>query len=123
MRLRNLIPCKAMLALYKSSILLTYCHLVWNVWKSSDSRKLERIQERALRAVFRSRSETYEQLLKRADLPSLQNRRRQVDIAILMFKVKNNLAPKKVLELFHTPYTLRNSDFDAHRYLTIIRRR
>ena len=32
LRLRNLIPCKAKLIIYKSSILLqlTYCHLVWH---------------------------------------------------------------------------------------------
>ena len=54
LRLRNLIPCKAKLIIYKSSILphLTYCHLVWHNCRSSDSRKIERIQERALRTVF-----------------------------------------------------------------------
>ena len=55
LRLRNLIPCKAKLIIYKSSILphLTYCHLVWLNCRSSDSRKIKRIQERALRAVFK----------------------------------------------------------------------
>ena len=54
LRLRNLIPCKAKLIIYKSSIRphLTYCHLVWYNCRSSDSRKIERIQERALRTVF-----------------------------------------------------------------------
>ena len=88
LRLRNLIPCKAKLIICKSSILphLTYCHLVWHNCRSSDSRKIERIQERALRAVFNSHSESYENLLVRAKLPSLLNRRLQ-DIAILMHKV------------------------------------
>lgn len=47
--LRNLIPCKAKLALYKSLIWLhlTYCHLVWHFCNASDRRKLERIQERS----------------------------------------------------------------------------
>ena len=77
LRLRNLIPCKAKLIIYKSSILphLTYCHLVWHNCRSSDSRKIERIQERALRAVFNSHSESYENLLVRAELPLLLNRR------------------------------------------------
>ena len=54
LRLRNLIPCKAKLIIYKSSILphLTYCHLVWHNCRSSDSRKIERIQERELRTYF-----------------------------------------------------------------------
>ena len=73
LRLRNLIPCKAKLIIYKSSILrnLTYCHLVWHNFRSSDSRKIERIQERALRAVFYSHSELNENLLARAELSSV----------------------------------------------------
>ena len=89
LRLRNLIPCSAKLRLYKSAILphLTYCGTVWHFCKSSDRRKLERIQERALRAVFKSKTESYSDLLKRASLPTLLQRRIQ-KIATLMYKVK-----------------------------------
>ena len=123
LRMRNLIPCKAKLIIYKSSILphLTYCHLVWHNCRSSDSRKIERVQERALRAVFNSHSESYENLLVRAKLPSLLNRRLQ-DIAILMYKVKYGLAPSTVHELFKqksTSYSLRNSDFNIPTFTTI----
>jgi hypothetical protein len=85
MRLRNMIPESAKLTMYKSSILpyLTYCQLVWHFCKSSDSKKVERIQERALRAVYRTKSESYDNLLKRAQIPTLENRR-LLDIAILM---------------------------------------
>ena len=78
-RLRNLIPCNAKLSLYKSSILphLTYCHLVWHFCNASDRRKLERIQERALRAVYKTRPASYQELLDRAKLPTLYNRRLQ----------------------------------------------
>ena len=53
MRLRNLIPTNAKLVLFKTAILphLTYCHLVWHFCRVSDSRKIERLQERGLRAV------------------------------------------------------------------------
>ena len=53
-RLRNMIPREAKLQLYKSVILpnLTYCHIVWHFCKASDARKLERVQERVLRAVY-----------------------------------------------------------------------
>lgn len=88
-RLKNLIPINAKLLLYKSAILphLTYCHLVWHFCTASASRKLERLQERALRLVY-STTESYETLLKRAKLTTLLNRRLQ-DILIVMFKVKN----------------------------------
>ena len=48
LRLRNLIPTMAKLVLFKSAILpyLTYCHLVWHFCRASDTRRLERIQER-----------------------------------------------------------------------------
>ena len=63
MRLRNLIPMKSKLMLFKSAILpfLTYCHLVWHFCKASDTRKLERLQERGLRAVFKDNNSSYEQ--------------------------------------------------------------
>ena len=109
--------------MYKSSILphLTYCHLVWDNCRSSDSRKIERIQERTLRAVFNSHSESCENLLVRAELYWLLNRRLQ-DIAILMCKVKYGLGPSIVDELFkqkNTSYSLRNSDSDIPTFNTI----
>ena len=57
MRLRNLIPTEAKLHLFKAAILphLTYCHLVWHFCRASDTRRLERKQERGLRAVFKDK--------------------------------------------------------------------
>ena len=90
MRLRNLIPTTAKLVLLKSAILLylTYCHLVWHFCSASDTRRLERIQERGLRAVYKDTKSSYHQLLNRANLPTLLNRRLQ-DICVLMYKVKH----------------------------------
>ena len=101
-RLRNLIPTEAKLLLYKSSILpyLTYCHLMWHFCKASDARKVERVQERALRIVRNTQhSVEYSNLLNRANLSSLQNRRLQ-DLATLRYKVKNGLVPSNVVDIF-----------------------
>ena len=78
-RLRNMIPREAKLQLYKSAILpnLTYCHIVWHFCKACDARKLERVQERALRAVYNDRNATHEELLGKGRLSSLENRRLQ----------------------------------------------
>ena len=62
---------------------LTYCQIVWHFCKASDARKLERVQERALRAVYNDRNATYEELLEKGRLSSLENRRLQ-DILILI---------------------------------------
>ena len=58
-------------------------------------RKLERAQERALRAVFLDKQSSYQALLEKSDLTTLQNRRLQ-DIAILMYKVKHKLEDGRV---------------------------
>ena len=123
MRLRNLIPTKAKLMLFKSAVLpyLTYCHLVWHFCRCSDGRKLERLQERGLRAVYRDKHASYQQLLQRAELPTLLNRRLQ-DICIFMYKVKYNLCPTYIGNLFNnhnSSYSLRHSDFSIPRYNTV----
>ena len=123
-RLRNLLPTRAKLIIYICGIMpqLMYCHTVWNFCRASD-RKLERIQERALRAIYNRKSRTYDELLKLARLPMLRNRRLQ-DIATLMYKVKNNLCPPYIKELFQksniNSYSLRNSDFVIPRFNTVM---
>ena len=82
-------------------------------------KKVERIQERALRAVYRDRTESYENLLKRAKLPTLLNRRLQ-DIAALVYKVKNDLLPSRITDIFSikgSNYSLKNSEFITFRRL------
>ena len=88
-RLRNLITTETKLLRNKTAIMpyLTYCHLTCHFCKASDTRTVERIQERALRIVYNSHSETYMNLLDCAKIPSLLNRRLQ-DIVIPMYKVK-----------------------------------
>ena len=54
---------------------------------------------RALRAVYKSQTEAYEELLNRAKLPTPYNRRLQA-IAILMYKIKYRMAHRCVSELF-----------------------
>jgi len=108
MRLRNLLPTLAKLRIYVSFILpqLTYCQSVWHFCRSSDSRKVERLQERALRAIYRDKNSTYKHLLTRAKLVRLQ------EIAIIMYKVKNNLCPGYMSDIFklnNSSYNLRNS--------------
>ena len=59
-RLRNLISCKTKLQLYLTAILphLTYCQTLCHFCKQSEWRKLERLQERALRAICNCRTVT-----------------------------------------------------------------
>ena len=82
---------------------------------------MERVQERGLRAIFCDWNANYKQLLERANLPTLMNRRLQ-DIAIIMCKVKFKLAPSYILDLFstkHTAYNLRVKEFTIPRFNSI----
>ena len=69
----------------------------------------------------KSHSATYEELLGRADIPSLYNRRLQ-DITALMYKVKHGLVPDRVSDIFirkkGSTHSLRNNDFVLPRYET-----
>ena len=120
MRLRNLITTQTKLQLYTAAALpyLTYCHLIWHFCRVSDSRRLERIQERALRAIYCDKHSSYGQLLSMAGPSTLHNRRLQ-DIAILMYKVKNNMCSTYISTLFEQPaikYKLCNHDFTIPRF-------
>ena len=126
MRLKNLIPTEAKIHLYKAAILphLTYWHLEWHFCRALDIRRLERVQEWGLHAVFRDKLSSYQQLLEKASLPTLYNRRLQ-DICILMYKVKHNLSPWTICNMFYTnshTYSLRQRDFHLRTVdLTLLR--
>ena len=72
--------------------------------------------------MFNSKSDSYEELLLKAKLPSLYNRRLQ-DIIILMCKVKKSISPDYVNIIFEVTdngNSLRNVDFDRPRYLNTV---
>lgn len=94
---------------------------MWHFCKLSDSRRLERVQERGLRAVDKDKHSTYERLLQIAKLPTLLNRRLQ-HICILMYKVKHNLSPLNICNIFqvhNSSYNLKQSDFSVPRCDTV----
>ena len=63
--------------------------------------------------VYNGCCASYDDLLRRAKMTTLYNRRLQ-DIAMFMFKMKHGMLSSSVTELFntsHTNYNLRNADF------------
>ena len=79
------------------------------------------VQKGALRAGFQDKTISYEERLKNANPHTLNNKRLQ-DIAILMYKVKNDLAPKSLQCTFERQiksYNLRNLDFKQPNHQTI----
>ena len=76
-----------------------YCTLIWCFCNKSDLKKIEKIQERALRFVFSDFDSSYENLLILSKLPSVKcliDRK----IATEVFKAVNNLTPSYISDLF-----------------------
>ena len=89
-----------------------YCPVVYNTYSMQLCRKLEKIQERALRFVFNDFSCTYRELLDKAEKPSLIQMRAQATVE-QVYKVINNQAPPMPSDFFKkyiTPYSTRRAE-------------
>ena len=100
------------LLLYKSFVLsnFNYCPIVWHHCGVMNSKKLEKIQYRALKFIFNDYSSTYDALLKKAKIPTLEVNRLCV-MAIEVYKIYNKLCPSFVTKLLPTKtlrYNLRS---------------
>ena len=80
-----------------------------------NSKKLEKIQERALRFVYNDVSSPYSDLLKRGNFLSLSALRIRF-LAIEMYKCTNSLAPSYLCDLFK-PRAIKYKLRDPHRLL------
>ena len=89
-----------------------YCPLVWMFHSKSLNNKINSLQERALRITYGDRSSSFESLLKKDNSVSIHHRNIQA-LPTEMFKVKNNIAPEIMKELFApktSSYDLRNNN-------------
>ena len=80
--------------------------MVWHFCMEKNSKKIEKVQERALRFVYEDYNISYDNLLKKAKVPSLQIRRMRT-MALETFKIVNKLSPSCLHNLVH----LRNSKY------------
>ena len=76
-----------------------YCPLVWHFCSSESMKKLEKIQERALRLLLNDYESGYDQLLIKSNKPTLQIRRLKL-LATEIFKTINDLNPPYMKEIF-----------------------
>jgi len=90
---------------------LNYCPLVWVNRNKTDLARLEKVQERALRLVYNDKTVSYDDLLRRAEVPSVLVRWKRVLVAEV-FKALNGISPPYIQDLFRekeVPYNLRAS--------------
>ncbi len=76
-----------------------YCPLVWHMCCVSDSKKIEKVQERALRYVLNDFNNTYSNLLRIASKSALYLARLRI-LAIEIFKTLNNMSPLYMKDVF-----------------------
>ena len=69
-----------------------YCPTIWNFCTVTNTKKIEKLQERGLRIVFCDFNSTYEQLLERAHLKTLKQGRIRA-IQCETFKILHQLGP------------------------------
>jgi hypothetical protein len=102
------------LLLYKSFVLsnFSYCPVVWHACGAMNTKKLEKVQFSTLKFIFKDYSATYEELLARANLSSLELGRLRA-IALEVFKAYNKLSPSYINSIFtqtNSRYNLRRRD-------------
>ena len=91
------------LTIYYSFILsnFNYCPLVWHFCGENNTKKIEHIQERALRFIYDDDKSSYEQLLEMSKLPSLKIRRLRL-LGIQTYKMLNKNSPVYLHDLINT---------------------
>ena len=87
-----------------------YCPLIWMMHNRTLNNKINKLHERALRIALNDDISSYSDLLVKGESFTIHERNLQ-KLAILMYKVKNNLSPKIVCNIFSkypTSYAFRN---------------
>jgi len=90
-----------------------YCPLIWMFHNRTLNRRINKLHERALQIIYKDEISSYENLIDIDKTFTIHERNLQ-KLATLMYKIKNNITPIIVNELFkeaQTQYNLRNSRF------------
>ena len=101
---------RRMNAFFKSQF--SYCPLVWMCHSRANNNKINRLHERSLRVIYSDKQSSFHTLLEKDGSVSIHNRNLQF-LATEMYKVKNNLSPTIIAELFeqrNENYNLRNNN-------------
>lgn len=91
---------------------LNYCPLTWHFCTEANTKKIEKIQERALRFIYNDYVSDYDSLLQKSQLPSLRVRRLRT-VALETFKIIHKQCPVYLHDLLNvkqTSYSFRYSN-------------
>ena len=89
---------------------LNFCPLIWINRNKSINKKISNLHERALRLIYCDHSSNFQELLQGDNSVTIYQKNIHT-LAIMMYKVVNNIAPTMVSELFsfsNVNYNLRS---------------
>ena len=100
LRLRNVLNQETKILICMSFLYssFNYCPLVWYFCSKASTDKLEKLQYRALRLVVNDFTSSYDDLLTKANMPTLHTRRIRT-IAIEAFQILHKMSPKYLHDL------------------------
>ena len=93
-----------------------YCPLVWNFTSMRSTNKIESIQKRAFRLLYKDYTSTYDCLLAKANKPSVEIKCYRT-LALEIFKTLNDLNPTYMQDLFY----LRSSSARRPNNIAVVR--
>ncbi len=101
MRLSTMLPEEAKLTIFNAISVsnFLYCPVAWHMCSKSDTKKVEKLQERALCFIYRKFESDYKTLLNLAESSSLYMRKLRT-IVTEVYKAINGMSPEFLLDLF-----------------------
>ena len=108
-RLSKFLTLESRMATFRSFIMsnFNYCSLVWRACGAKNTRKLEKLQERALRFVYLDKVSSYDDLLTKANLATLHLGRLKM-LATEVYKSVHKLNPPYIQDIYKTKTTVTN---------------
>ena len=108
-RLQSCLDKATRLQIFKTFIVsqFQYCSIVWHFCGEKNTTKMERLQYRALKFVFRDKTSSYPDLLARANVPSLRLSRERA-LLLEVYKAVRHISPIFMRDLFKEKTTGRN---------------
>ena len=114
-RLSSLLDQESRMAIFRAFIVsnFNYCPLVWHFCGKTNTSKMEKLQERALRFVFNDFTSAYDNMLEKAELTTLTLSRIKT-LALEVYKAIHGHSPPYMNDMFTSRQEQTHSLRNAH---------